>query len=198
MNLGLLCSAMLVLFTGPAAAQVTTFDVFGVRVGDGPEAVTRALTEKGFSKDVELRGPTFDEQVALRRNKIDLGSAKGAVKEITYRRDSNKISIMFTAWPDGEKVTRVFYRPNITQADCPAFTTAAQQKYGVGIEYAGEWIDRPVEKTNGFSERKLDETVSIAAKCSAGSRYLAMDLFGAQKMQNQMLDKADGEVKHDF
>lgn len=147
---------------------------------------------------VELRGPTFDEQVALRRKKIDFGSAKGAVKEITYRRDVDKISIMFTAWPNGEKVTRVLYHPNITQDDCPLFKSAAQQKYGAGIEYAGAWIDRPMEKRKGFGERKVDETVSIEAKCGAGRRYLPMDLFGAHKMQNQMLDKADGEVKHDF
>lgn len=51
MNLGLLCGAALMLLTNPAVVQVTTFDVFGIRVGDGPEAVTSTLAEKGFSKD---------------------------------------------------------------------------------------------------------------------------------------------------
>lgn len=198
MNLRVLCSAALVLVTSPAVARVATFDVFGIQIGDTPAIVTDALTAKGFAKYREHRGPTFDEQVAIRRKKIDAFTAKGALKEIIYTRDADDITVIFTAWPDGEKVTQVFYHPNITPEDCPSFKDAAEQKYGKGIKYAGAWIDRPVEKKKGFGERKSDETISVMVKCSLGDRLIDMGLFGAPMMLNRMLDKADGEVKHDF
>lgn len=189
---------VLALLTGPAFAQNVTFDIFGIQIGDTPAVVTDALTAKGFAKYREQRGPSFDEQVAIRREKIDAFTAKGALKEIIYTRDADKISIMFTAWPDGEKVTQVFYRPNITPEDCPSFKDAAEQKYGKAIKYAGAWIDRPVEKKKGFGERKSDETISVMVKCSLGDRLIDMGLFGAPTMLNRMLDKADGEAIHDF
>ncbi|WP_085043999.1 hypothetical protein [Ensifer aridi] len=193
----MLYAAALALVSCPAIAQDVKFDVFGIQVGDTPAVVSQALTEKGFSVDQELRGPTFDEQIALRRNKIEMGAAKGAVKEITYARDQDRVSVTFAPWPGGEKVIRVIYHPNITDDDCPSFESAAQKKYGHGIEYAGTWIDRPLVK-NGLTSRRSNETVSVLVKCGWGSKYISMHQSGAFDILGEMLDRADGGVIHDF
>ncbi|WP_037424744.1 hypothetical protein [Sinorhizobium sp. CCBAU 05631] len=148
----MLYAAAFALVSCPAVAQDVKFDVFGIQVGATPAVVSQALTDKGFSIYQELRGPSFDEQIALRRNKIEMGAAKGAVKEIMYVRDEDRVSVTFAAWPEGEKVVRVTYHPSITEDDCPTFESAAQKKYGHGIEYAGTWIDRPLVK-NGLTSR---------------------------------------------
>lgn len=198
MNLKTLYGAALVFMACPAVAQNATFDVFEVHVGDSPTAVEKAMTEKGFSKYREYRGPTFEELISLRRKKIDLGAAKGALKEVTYQREQDRVSVMYTAWPDGEKVMRLTYHPAITDDDCPSFESAADSKYGSGgIKYAGTWIDRPIEK-KGMAERTSDETVTVLVKCGPGSKFLDMSQLGAMDIQKRQLDKADGEVKHDF
>ncbi|WHS33925.1 hypothetical protein QLQ09_24175 [Brucella sp. NM4] len=52
-------SLALTITDGPALAQNATFDVFGVHIGDTPTVVESAMTEKGFSKFREDRGPSL-------------------------------------------------------------------------------------------------------------------------------------------
>ena len=182
---------------GSATAQNIDFDIFDVRIGDTPVVASKTLAAKGFQAKPELRGPSFEERLDVRRKKINELEARGAIKEIEFSRDADKVTLIFTAWPDGEKVSGLFYRPNMTYDDCPQFISAAKQKYEKGIEYAGEWIDRPITK-KGLSTARAPETVSVKVQCSRGRQYLSMHLSSAGSIQSEMLDKVDAKPKNDL
>ncbi|CUX56128.1 hypothetical protein [Agrobacterium fabrum] len=186
-----------ICLAAPAQAQNIDFDIFDVRIGDSPAKVSKTLATKGFEPNGELRGPSFEERLGVRRKEINEFEARGSIKELQFSREADRVTLHFTAWPDGEKVSGVFYRPNMTYDDCPQFVASATVKYQKGIDYAGGWIDRPVEK-NVYSTRTSPETVSVQVQCSRGSRYLSMSLFAPQTIQSQMLDKADVKPKNDF
>ncbi|RUU94104.1 MULTISPECIES: hypothetical protein [unclassified Mesorhizobium] len=188
---------VLPLLTGPAFAQDVTFGIFGIQIEDTPAVVTEALTAKGFVKYRERRGPTFDEQFAIRRKKIDAFTAKGRSKK-SYTRETPTISPFVHGMALRRKGDAGVLPPEHHTRRLPAFQGCPEQKYGKAIKYAGAWIDRPVEKKKGFGERKSDETISVVFKCSLGDRLIDIGLFGAPMMLSRMLDNADGEAIQDF
>lgn len=186
-----------ICLAGSAQAQNVDFDIFDVRIGDTPAMASKTLATKGFEPEGELRGPSFEERLGVRRKEINEFEARGAIKELQLSRNADKVTLYFTAWPDGEKVSSVFYHPNLTYEDCPQFVASAKEKYKQGIEYSGAWIDRPIKK-KGISTGQSPETVSVEVRCTRGSRYLTMSLFSPQTIQSQMLDKVDLKPKNDF
>jgi len=181
----------------PAQAQNIDFDIFDVRIGDSAAMASKALATKGFEPKGELRGPSFEERLGVRRKEINEFEARGAVKELQFSRGADKVTLKFTVWPDGEKVSSLFYRPNMTYDDCPRFVASAREKYKTGIEYANSWIDRPVEK-NGLSIGHSPGTISVQVRCTRGSRDLTMSSFSPETIQREMLDRADVKPKNDF
>lgn len=184
----------------PASAEDIVFDLYGVRIGDTREAVETALSENGFelAEKGERRGPTFEEAIALRNREIGIREAVGDVQELNYVRGTDRVLVEFTPWPDGTSVSRVIYRPELViPDDCPGFLSAVDERYGHGIEYAGDWIDRPLESER--PERKASGTVSVSGKCAYSKGVaISMSLWQANGVFREMLDEADGEPKHDF
>lgn len=193
MNRFTLLVAALISTTSATFAQNADFDVFGVRIGDTPPTVKNSLENKGFSEYQVRRGPNFAEQVA----KANPFEAKGAIKEVIFARNDDRVSVSYVPFPDGEKVFRLTYHPAMSSDDCPAFENSAQVKYGVGIKHGGSWIDRPLVK-KGAASLPSEETVSIVLKCGAGSRFLDMSQLGALSIQKRLIDEADGKFKPDF
>ncbi|ASY61415.1 hypothetical protein SS05631_d65140 (plasmid) [Sinorhizobium sp. CCBAU 05631] len=48
------------------------------------------------------------------------------------------------------------------------------------------------------SPHAANDAVTVLVKCGPGSKYVSMDQLGAFDILGEMLDKADGEVIHDF
>lgn len=192
-----LCLLFTLIALPAQAQQLGTFDVFGIKIGDTPVEADAALKAKDFTEFQRIMGPSFEQIVQMRRKKLKYGEGKDAVAETVYTRGGDRVSVMFLAWPDGERVKKVSYTPGITDDDCPGFLAAAEEKYSWAVEWGGFLIDRPVVK-KGISERMAPGSITINMKCGGFSRFLSLNSRYGDEEQRVLLDKADGEVKHDF
>lgn len=189
------------LLGSPAVAQTVEFDLFGIQIGDTLEKVEQIAAERGFEPTSKpfLKGPDFNQAVALRRGDSADSGTENAVSEARYMRGEDRLTIEFKPWPDGSSVSRIIYRPRLGSLDdCPGFLEAFEDRYGHGIEYAGDWLDRPTVRINGVEQPEAG-TVTASASCSfSSSAAIYLTYWNANVVLNDLLDEADGEMVHDF
>jgi hypothetical protein len=189
------------LFGSAVLAQTVEFDLFGMQIGDTLEEVDQIATERGFEPSSKplTSGPDFEQAVAIRRGEISRSDANNAVAEARYVRGEDRLTIEFAPWPEGSSVSRIIYRPRLGSLDdCPGFLEAFEARYGHGIEYAGDWLDRPTVRINGVEQTEAG-TVTASASCSFSSpAAIYLTYWKANFVLNDLLDEADGEIIHDF
>lgn len=184
------------------AAQTVEFDIFDIKIGSHPDKVGEALLSHGFTPSTRsiISGPTFEQAVALRRDEIERSDAKGAVAQARYVRGDDQITVEFKPWPEGSKATRIIYRPHLNSLDdCDGFISAFNDRYGHGVEYAGDWLDRPtVRSSNGIVQQEAGG-VNASVSCGFSSpAAIYLTQWNARFIFNDLLDSAVGEIVHDF
>ncbi len=106
--LGLLFGVAQTLFAlGASAADPSTFEVMGLKLGMTVSETQEASKQAGFTITGRDPGPSFEQAVAQKHGKRISGTAYSGVNKINLARDDARAEVFFAPTPEGPRAYQI-------------------------------------------------------------------------------------------
>lgn len=106
--LGLLFGMVQTLFApGASAADPSTFEVMGLKLGMTVSETQKVSKQAGFTITGRDPGPSFEQAVAQKHGKRISGTAYSGVNKISLARDDARAEVFFAPTPEGSRAYQI-------------------------------------------------------------------------------------------